>query len=56
MRHRSVVVVLVIALAMASAFMPAAFALPPLDNGMSFPAGTLVIPMDEKQAERILVF
>ena len=33
-----------------------ASALPPLENGMSFPAGAFVIPMDEKQAQRILVF
>ena len=56
MRRRIVVAVLVIALAVASTLMPVALALPPLENGMSFPAGTLVIPMDEKQAERILVF
>ncbi len=56
MRRRIVVAVLVIALAIASTLMPVAFALPPLENGLSFPAGTLVIPMDDKQAERILVF
>jgi len=56
MRSRNVIAVLVIMLAIASTWLPAAFALPPLENGMSFPAGTFVVPMDEKQAERILVF
>ena len=36
--------------------LPVAHALPPLENGVLFPAGTYVIPMDEKQAERILVW
>jgi hypothetical protein len=48
--------VLAIMLAIASTLLPVAFALPPLENGISFPAGAFVIPMDEKQAERILVF
>jgi hypothetical protein len=56
MRHRNAAAVLLILLATASMWIPVAFALPPLENGMSFPAGTFVIPMDEKQAERILVF
>jgi len=45
-----------IVLLSASAFAPIVASLPPLENGVTFPAGTLVIPMDEKQAERILVF
>ncbi|MGA2237793.1 MAG: hypothetical protein ABSG74_01130 [Candidatus Bathyarchaeia archaeon] len=56
MRVRNVVAVLVILLAIASTFTPIAFALPPLENGITFPAGTFVIPMDGHQAERILVF
>jgi hypothetical protein len=56
MRPRNAVAVLVIVLSMASTWMPLALALPPLENGISFPVGTFVIPMDGKQAERILVF
>jgi hypothetical protein len=56
MRVRNVAAVLVILLAIASTLSPIAFALPPLENGVSFPAGTFVIPMDGKQAERVLVF
>ena len=56
MRVRNVAAVLVILLAIASTFTPIASALPPLENGVSFPAGTFVIPMDGNQAERILVF
>jgi hypothetical protein len=56
MRLRNVAAVVVILLAIASTWTPIAFALPPLENGVSFPAGTFVIPMDGKQAERILVF
>jgi len=56
MRRRNAVTVLVIVLAIASALLPVASALPPLTNGLSFPAGTFVIPMDEKQTERIVVF
>ena len=56
MRVRNVAAVLVILLAIASTLSPIAFALPPLENGITFPAGTFVIPMDGKQAERILVF
>jgi len=56
MRPRNIVAVIVIALAIASMWLPVAFALPPLENGISFPAGAFVIPMDGKQAERILVF
>jgi hypothetical protein len=56
MRLRNVAAVLVILLATASTWTPIAFALPPLENGVSFPTGTFVIPMDGKQAERILVF
>jgi hypothetical protein len=56
MRVRNVAAVLVILLAIASTFAPIAFALPPLENGITFPAGTFVIPMDGNQAERILVF
>lgn len=48
--------VFVILIATSSAWFPVAFALPPLENSMVFPAGTFVIPMDETQAERILVF
>ena len=33
-----------------------ASALPPAQNTTFFPTGTFVIPMDEKQAERVLVF
>jgi hypothetical protein len=56
MRLRNVAAVVVILLALASTWTPIVFALPPLENGVSFPAGTFVIPMDGKQAERILVF
>jgi hypothetical protein len=56
MRPRNVAAVVVILLAMASTWAPVALALPPLENGVSFPSGTFVIPMDEKQADRILVF
>ena len=56
MRVRNVAAVLVILLAIVSTWIPIAFALPPLQNGVSFPAGTFVIPMDGKQADRILVF
>jgi hypothetical protein len=56
MRLRNVAAVVVILLAIASTWIPIAFALPPLENGVSFPAGTFVIPMDGKQADRILVF
>jgi len=56
MRVRNVAAVLVILLAIASTLSPIAFALPPLENGITFPSGTFVIPMDGKQAERILVF
>jgi hypothetical protein len=56
MRVRNVAAVLVILLAIASTLSPIAFALPPLENGITFPAGTFVIPMDGHQAERILVF
>lgn len=52
-----VLAILLIALATASMWLPIAWApLPPLENNVSFPAGSFVIPMDEKQAERILVF
>jgi hypothetical protein len=56
MRHRNVAVVLLILLAATSMWITIASALPPLEDGMSFPAGAFVIPMDEKQAQRILVF
>lgn len=56
MRLTNIVAVLMIALATTSAFLPVAFSLPPLENNVSFPVGTFVVPMDEKQAERILVF
>lgn len=56
MRLTNIVAVLLIALATTSAFLPVAFSLPPLDNNVSFPVGTFVVPMDEKQTERILVF
>ncbi len=56
MRHRNVASVLLILLAATSMWITIASALPPLENGISFPAGALVIPMDDKQAERILVF
>lgn len=56
MRLTNIVAVLLIALATTSAFLPVAFSLPPLENNVSFPVGTFVVPMDEKQAERILVF
>jgi len=56
MRPRNAAAVFLIILAVASTWLPVAFALPPLENGISFPAGAFVIPMDEKQAERILVF
>jgi hypothetical protein len=56
MRLTNIVAVLLIALATTSAFLPVAFSLPPLDNNVSFPVGTFVVPMDEKQADRILVF
>jgi RNA polymerase subunit RPABC4/transcription elongation factor Spt4 len=56
MRHRNVAAVLLISLAAASMWITIASALPPLETGISFPAGTFVIPMDEKQAQRILVF
>jgi len=51
---RLVAAVLVV-LTVAAAWLPMAYALPPLET-VTFPAGTFVIPMDEKQAERILVF
>jgi hypothetical protein len=56
MRLRNAVAILVIALVLASTCIQIASALPPLENGVSFPAGTFVIPMDEKQADRVLVF
>ena len=56
MRLTKVAAILVIALAATSMWLPIAFALPPLENNIPFPAGSFVIPMDEKQAERILVF
>ena len=56
MRLTNIVAVLLIALVTTSAFLPVAFSLPPLENHVSFPVGTFVVPMDEKQAERILVF
>jgi len=55
MRLANILAVFVIALATSCTWLPIALALPPLEN-ISFPAGTFVIPMDEKQAERILVF
>lgn len=55
MRLTRLVVVLLIVLTLASAWLPIAYALPPLET-VTFPAGTFVLPMDEKQAERILVF
>jgi len=45
-----------IVLVSVSVFTPIAFSLPPLESNVTFPVDTLVIPMDEKQAERILVF
>jgi hypothetical protein len=39
-----------------AACLPIALAVPPLEDHITFPAGTFVIPMDEKQAERVLVF
>ncbi len=36
--------------------LPVAYSLPSLESGVSFPVGTFVIPMDEKQAERVVVF
>jgi len=56
MRPMRVLAIFLIALATASMWLPIASALPPLENNVSFPAGSFVIPMDEKQAERILVF
>jgi len=56
MRVMNVAAVLLILLAIASMLSPIAFALPPLENGITFPTGTFVIPMDGHQAERILVF
>jgi len=35
---------------------PVAYSLPSLESGVSFPVGTFVVPMDEKQAERVVVF
>jgi hypothetical protein len=48
--------IFLVALATTSMLLPIALALPPLEDNMSFPAGSFVIPMDEKQAERVLVF
>ena len=56
MRLTKTLAVLVIVLTTTSMWLPTALALPPLENNISFPAGSFVIPMDEKQAERILVF
>jgi hypothetical protein len=56
MQHRNVAAVLLILLAATSMWITIASAVPQLENGTSFPAGALVIPMDDKQAERILVF
>ena len=56
MRLTNIVAALVIALATTSVLLPAAFSLPPLENNVTFPAGTFVVPMDGKQTERILVF
>jgi hypothetical protein len=56
MRPGNIAAVVLILLAIASTWAPVAFALPPLENGVSFPAGTFVVPMDEKQADRIAVF
>jgi len=55
MRLTRLVAVVVVVLTVASLWLPTAYALPPLET-VTFPAGTFVIPMDEKQAERILVF
>jgi hypothetical protein len=56
MRLRNVLAAFIIVIATTSTWFPVAFALPPLENNMVFPAGTFVVPMDETQAERILVF
>jgi len=56
MRLTRALAILLIAVATTSMWLPVALALPPLENNVSFPAGSFVIPMDEKQAERILVF
>lgn len=56
MRLTKVAAVLMMALAVASTLLPTALALPPLENNVTFPAGSFVIPMDDLQAERILVF
>ncbi len=56
MRPTKLLVVFLVSLFAVSLFLPAVQSLPPLENNVVFPAGTFVIPMDEKQAERILVF
>ena len=53
--NRAAVIVLVL-IAASSPFLPTASSLPALMNGISFPAGTFVIPMDDKQVDRIQVF
>ena len=47
--------ILCLLLAALSIQLPVAHALP-LENGVTFQVGTFVIPMDEKQAERIVVY
>jgi len=56
MQLTRVLAILLIAVATTSICLPIGLGLPPLENNVSFPAGSFVIPMDEKQAERILVF
>jgi hypothetical protein len=53
MRVGAVVLVFLMAFA---ACLPIVPAFPPLEDHVTFPLGTFVIPMDEKQAERVLVF
>ena len=56
MHPTKVVAVLLVILSLSAACLPFALALPPLENNVVFPAGAFVIPMDSRQAERILVF
>jgi len=54
-RFHRVIVCLVLILFLLSPFLDLASALPPLQAG-TFPTGTIVVPMDGKQADRIRVY
>ncbi len=56
MRQTKPFAVLLVLLSLGAISLPWALALPPLENNVVFPAGSFVIPMDEKQAEKVVVF